>query len=59
MISRSDESITESILKVCAALIKHHVEYLIVGGTAVALYGYFRWSHNQTGTVAEKFDLDI
>lgn len=31
MIGRSDESITDSILKVLAALIKHHVEYLIVG----------------------------
>lgn len=54
-----DNSITESILKVCSTLNKHNVEYLIVGGTAVALHGYFRWSYNHAGTLAEKYDLDI
>ena len=42
-----DQNITENILKVCNALSKHSVEYLSVGGTAVALHGYFRWSLNQ------------
>jgi hypothetical protein len=32
---------------------------LVVGGTAVAFHGYFRWSRNSSGTPAEKFDLDI
>lgn len=54
-----DNSIAESILKVCTTLNKHSVEYLIVGGTAVALHGYFRWSYNQAGRLAEKYDLDI
>ena len=54
-----DNSITESILQVCKTLNKHSVEYLIVGGTAVALHGYFRWSYNHAGTLAEKYDLDI
>ncbi len=54
-----DKSITDSILEVCTALNKHKVQYLIVGGTAVALHGYFRWSQNPTGTFTEKYDLDI
>jgi len=32
---------------------------MIVGGAAVALYGYFRRSMNQAGAVAEKPDLDF
>lgn len=48
-----DKSITESILAVCTALNKHNVEYLIIGGTAVALHGYFRWSYDQAGVHAE------
>ena len=54
-----DKSITDSILEVCTALNKHNVQYLIVGGTAVALHGYFRWSYNQAGILTEKYDLDI
>jgi hypothetical protein len=54
-----DKSITEYILQVCTTLNKHSVEYLIVGGTAVALHGYFRWSVSHAGTAAEKYDLDI
>lgn len=54
-----DKSVTESILAVCNALNKHNVEYMIVGGTAVALHGYFRWSYEGPGNKAEKYDLDI
>ena len=54
-----DKNITDSILGVCTALNKHQVQYLIVGGTAVALHGYFRWSNNQAGKFTEKYDLDI
>jgi len=53
------KNIGDSILKVCSILIKNNVEYLIVGGTAVALYGYFRWSLDTTGKISEKYDLDI
>ncbi len=53
------KTVGESILTVCNALKKFQVEYLIAGGTAVAMYGYFRWSHKPSGEVAEKFDLDI
>ena len=37
----------------------HSVEYLVVGGTAVALHGYFRRSHDQSGRLIEKHDLDF
>lgn len=54
-----EKSIADNILSVCTALNKHNVQYLIVGGTAVALHGYFRWSYNQAGVPSEKYDLDI
>ncbi len=54
-----EKSLTDEILDVCKILNKNAVEYLIVGGTAVAFHGYFRWSQNSSGTAAEKFDLDI
>jgi hypothetical protein len=52
-------NITKEITKVCQILNKNDVQYLIVGGTAVAFHGYFRWSQNSDGTNAVKFDLDI
>ena len=54
-----NKNIAENILMVCNALTKYSVEYLIVGGTAVAVHGYFRWSYDQAGSLAEKYDLDI
>lgn len=53
------KNLTEDILQVCRILNKNAVQYLIVGGTAVAFHGYFRWSQNPSGGPAEKFDLDI
>jgi hypothetical protein len=49
----------ECVVKVCNLLNKHSVEYLIVGGTAVALHGYQRYSRKSSGAVADKPDLDI
>lgn len=46
-------------MNVCKTLNKRSVEYLIVGGTAVALHGYYRLSRNDAGQVAEKHDLDF
>ena len=37
-----DKSLAESILSVCKILNKYSVQYLISGGTAVALHGYLR-----------------
>lgn len=54
-----EKSLTDHILDVCKALNKNTVQYLIVGGTAVAFHGYFRWSSNSSGELTDKFDLDI
>ena len=54
-----DNSLADSILSVCKALGKHDVQYLIVGGTAVALHGYFRMSETHSGLPVEKHDLDF
>ena len=54
-----DNSLADSILSVCKALDKHAVQYLIVGGTAVALHGYFRMSETHSGLPVEKHDLDF
>ncbi len=54
-----EKSLTNYILDVCKSLNKHGVLYLDVGGTAVAFHGYFRWSHNSSGKISDKFDLDI
>jgi predicted nucleotidyltransferase len=54
-----ENNLTDEILRVCQILNKNGVQYLIVGGTAVAFHGYFRWSQNSTGAPTEKFDLDI
>lgn len=37
----------------------HSVEYLIVGGTAVAFHGYDRLSKDLSGQTMEKLDLDF
>jgi hypothetical protein len=54
-----ENSVTKTILTVCDALNRNSVQYLIVGGTAVAFHGYFRWSLDTAGNPATKFDLDI
>ena len=54
-----EKNLTESILLVCSAFNKHKVEYLVVGGVAVALHGYFRRSLNIQGAESEKPDLDF
>ena len=51
--------ITNKIVEVCKVLNSYSVKYLIVGGTAVAFHGYFRWSVDSAGLASEKFDLDF
>lgn len=49
-----------SILKLtCYALNKHEVEYILIGGTAVAFYGYQRPSGGQAGNLDLKYDVDF
>jgi len=52
-------SLIENVLKVCKPLNARSVEYVIVGGTAVAFHGYSRISHDASGKLMEKHDLDF
>ena len=54
-----ENNLSDAILKICDALSKHRVEYIVVGGAAVALHGYFRKSVDTAGNLAKKPDLDI
>ena len=54
-----NNNLVDSIIYVCAILDKNAVQYMIVGGTAVALHGYFRQSISSEGTYADKPDLDL
>ena len=54
-----NEELSDSILSICNTLGKHSVEYLIVGGVAVALHGYFRQTTNAEGVLADKLDFDF
>ncbi|MBD2766572.1 hypothetical protein IC235_01540 [Hymenobacter sp. BT664] len=52
-------SLLERLLAVCRVLNDHGVEYLTVGGTAVALHGYYRLSTTPAGAVTDKPDVDL
>jgi len=54
-----ENNLTESIFKVCKILNEYSVEYLIVGGTAVGLHGFYRQSQDSSGHPMEKPDLDF
>lgn len=54
-----EKTLSESILNICNVLNKNSVQYLLVGGTAVALHGYLRHSRNDAGEVMDKPDLDF
>ena len=43
----------------CEILNKHEVEYLIIGGTAVAIHGYARPSMDPDGLYMDKYDIDF
>jgi hypothetical protein len=53
-----NSNLDQIIIRICSILNKHSVQYLIVGGSAVALHGYFRDSINQAGLTTDKPDLD-
>jgi hypothetical protein len=54
-----EDNLSAYILHICEVLNNHTVEYMIVGGVAVALHGYFRKSIGPDGKPAEKPDMDI
>lgn len=47
------------IQSICSSLHNHSVEFMLVGGTAVALHGYYRESKDASGNYAPKPDIDI
>ncbi len=55
----ANNQLLESIVKVCQVLNSHDVDYLVVGGSAVAYYGYFRHSITMAGMPADRPDVDI
>jgi predicted nucleotidyltransferase len=55
----ASNKLIESIVNVSQILNNRHVDYLIVGGTAVAYYGYFRHSITMAGVPVDRPDLDI
>lgn len=54
----SDE-IRETLKQVCSVLVKHEVDYMIVGGAAVSYYGYQRLSTISKQAREIKVDLDF
>ncbi len=54
-----EENIKTTLLTVCKLLEKYNVKYIIVGGLAVALNGYYRHSVNASGELTDKPDIDI
>jgi hypothetical protein len=47
------------MLRLCEILNKHAIEYMIVGGVAMALHGYYRKSITPDGMQTDKPDIDI
>lgn len=54
-----EDNLIENVLKVCEVLKKHDVEYLIVGGTALAFHGHYRMSRMSNDLPADKHDFDF
>ena len=54
-----EDNLKNSLLTVCALLENHNVQYMLIGGTAVALNGYYRHSLNIAGELTNKPDIDI
>ncbi len=54
-----ENKLKNSLLTVCKLLEKHKVQYILMGGTAVALNGYYRHSTNISGELTDKPDIDI
>ena len=54
-----ENSLPDAVFNVCVILNQFKVDYLIVGGTAVAFHGYHRLSQDPSGEVTDKPDLDF
>lgn len=53
------DNLKESLLTVCKLLAKYQIDYILIGGTAVALNGYYRHSINMAGELTDKPDIDL
>lgn len=54
-----EDNLLNSLLNVINLLQQYKVRYILVGGVAVALNGYYRHSIDSNGELAEKPDIDI
>jgi len=54
-----ENNLKNSLLTLCKILDDLEVDYMIIGGTAVALNGYYRHSINIAGQLTDKPDIDI
>jgi hypothetical protein len=54
-----EDDLAGYMLRVCEILNNQAIEYMIVGGVAMALHGYYRKSITQDGTQTDKPDIDI
>jgi predicted nucleotidyltransferase len=54
-----ENSLVKSVIEICRTLNEQSVQYLIVGGTAVGFYGYYRGSTASDGSPLGKHDLDF
>ena len=52
-------NIKSNLLMICKLLEEYDVQYMLVGGTAVALNGYYRHSTTISGELTSKPDIDI
>lgn len=54
-----EDNLKGVLLTVSKLLVKYNANYMIVGGAAMALHGYYRHSINASGELTEKPDIDI
>lgn len=53
------DDVKKGVLAICELLSRSDVRYLLVGGVAVALHGYYRHSMGPTGKLSAKPDIDL
>ncbi len=54
-----EDDLRNSLITLCKLLEKYNVRYMLIGGTAVALNGYYRNSINIAGELTDKPDIDL
>jgi hypothetical protein len=58
-IRMASNTLQDTLITIGKSLDKFNVSYMLIGGTAVALNGYYRPSINPSGELADKPDLDV